>query len=56
MINNNNNPIFLVNGAYNIIELWEAKTPYQKQWKKQWLENAKKLINAYVNDLTDNIL
>ena len=40
----------LIDGAYNIVELWEAKTPYQKQWKKRWLATAKKLVDGLVQN------
>lgn len=32
----------LVDGAYDIVELWPALTPVQKIWKKKWLECARK--------------
>ena len=33
----------LVNEAYDIIELWNAKSPSQESWKKEWLKKAKEL-------------
>ena len=32
----------LIDGAYDIIELWKAESPAQIEWKKRWLENARK--------------
>ena len=34
----------LVDGAYNIVELWDAETKAQKDWQRRWLEKARKLI------------
>lgn len=31
----------LVDGAYNIVELWEAETPSQIEWKRKWLNDAR---------------
>lgn len=33
----------LVDGAYEIVELFNPKSPAQKSWKENWLEKAKKL-------------
>ena len=33
----------LVDGAYDIIELWRADSPSQKVWREDWLKKAKKL-------------
>ena len=30
----------LVDGAYDIIEIWDAKTPEQIKWKKEWMALA----------------
>jgi hypothetical protein len=35
--------IELVDSAYNIVELYDAKSPYQKEWKQRWLEKAREL-------------
>lgn len=41
--------ISLLDGCYEIIELYEPKSPAQVEWKNNWLEKAKKNIDAYVN-------
>ena len=33
----------LIDGAYDIVELWKAETPAQVAWKKDWMEKARKL-------------
>ena len=33
----------LVDGAYDIIELWKAETPFQQAWKDQWMKEAREL-------------
>lgn len=38
----------LVDGAYDIVETHKVETPYQKTWRKNWLENAKKAIDKVV--------
>lgn len=38
--------ISLVDGAKGIVELWEAKTPAQITWKKEWIEQAKKIMEG----------
>ena len=43
----------LIDGAYNIVELWKAETPYQIQWKKEWLKKAKTLIDGLVEDMNN---
>ena len=32
----------LIDGVYEIVELWKAESPSQIEWKKRWLENARK--------------
>lgn len=32
----------LIDGAYEIVELFEAKTPSQIEWKRKWLGAARK--------------
>ncbi len=32
----------LIDGAYDIVEIWPAVTPAQKIWKRKWLDNARK--------------
>jgi hypothetical protein len=31
----------LIDGAYEIVELWPALTPAQKIWKRRWLAEAR---------------
>lgn len=33
----------LLDGAYDIIEIWNAATPAQIEWKKNWLVKAREL-------------
>lgn len=35
--------IELLDGAYDIIEIWKAETPSQKAWKVAWLSKARAL-------------
>ena len=32
----------LIDGCYEIIEIWKAETPSQVEWKRKWLEAARK--------------
>lgn len=32
----------LIDGAYEIVELFEPKCPSQVEWKRKWLESARK--------------
>lgn len=32
----------LLDGTYDIVELWDAITPAQKKWKEEWLALARK--------------
>lgn len=32
----------LIDGCYEIIEIWKAETPSQAEWKRKWLESARK--------------
>ena len=32
----------LIDGAYEMVELFETKTPSQIEWKRKWLESARK--------------
>lgn len=32
----------LLDGCYEIVEIWKAETPSQVKWKRNWLEAAKK--------------
>lgn len=34
----------LVDAAKPIIELWEAKTPAQIEWKREWLDSANRIV------------
>lgn len=38
--------ISLVDGAKTIVELWEAKTPAQIVWKREWLEQARTIMKG----------
>jgi hypothetical protein len=38
----------LVDGAKIMVEIYEPKTIEQKLWKAVWLQEARKLINEYV--------
>lgn len=33
----------LLDGAYDVVELWSAKTPAQAVWKKAWMAKAREL-------------
>lgn len=33
----------LVDGAYDIIELWKPETPAQIEWRRAWMEKAREL-------------
>lgn len=33
----------LINGAYDIIEIWKAESPAQISWKKAWMAKAREL-------------
>jgi hypothetical protein len=33
----------LIDGAYEIVELWRAEFPSQKKWQKAWLKKAREL-------------
>ncbi len=32
----------LIDGCYEIVELFDAKTPNQIEWKRKWLESARR--------------
>lgn len=32
----------MLDGCYEIVELFETKTPSQIEWKRKWLESARK--------------
>lgn len=34
----------LVDGCYNVVELWKPESPSQVEWRKDWLKKAKKLV------------
>lgn len=34
----------LIDGCYVIVELYNTQSPAQEQWKKEWLEKARKLV------------
>lgn len=36
----------LVDGAYNIVELWKAKTPSQQNWKDEWMTKASRHVTV----------
>lgn len=31
----------LIDGCYEVVELWNATTPSQIEWKRNWLERAR---------------
>lgn len=33
----------LIDGAYDIIEIWKAESPSQVAWKKAWMAKAREL-------------
>jgi hypothetical protein len=33
----------LIDGAYDIIEIWKAESPAQIAWKKAWMAKAREL-------------
>jgi hypothetical protein len=35
-----NRAVSLVDGAYDVVELWEPTNPAQKKWKRDWLRGA----------------
>ncbi len=37
----NDEMLSLIDGAYEIVELWKSDTPSQKAWKSNWLSKAK---------------
>jgi hypothetical protein len=40
----------LVDGVTEVVELFETESPAQLEWKKNWLERARKLIGEYVKN------
>ena len=32
----------LINGAYDIVELWKAETPSQQKWRAEWMAQARR--------------
>lgn len=34
----------LLYGAMTVVELWEAQSPAQIEWKKIWIKNARKAL------------
>lgn len=34
--------VSLLDGAYDIVDRYNAETPSQKQWKEDWLQRARK--------------
>ena len=40
----------LLDGCYDIIEIYNATTPAQKEWKKNWLKKAKNAIKEYCEE------
>jgi hypothetical protein len=40
----------LVDGAKDIVETFKTEGKAQEEWKKQWLIDARTLINDYVNN------
>ena len=39
----NHDLVELVDGAYDIVEIWAAESPAQIAWKKAWMAKARKL-------------
>lgn len=35
--------VSLIDGAYDIVEIWKPEGPYNTTWKQQWLERASEL-------------
>ncbi len=35
--------VSLIDGAYDIVEIWKPEGPYNTTWKRQWLERASEL-------------
>lgn len=33
----------LIDGAYDVVELWKVETPAQRKWRVEWLEKARKV-------------
>lgn len=42
----------LVDGVTEVVELFKPESPAQGQWKKDWLERSRKIINEYVTNKT----
>lgn len=36
----------LLDGCYNLVEIWKPESPAQVEWKHRWLKEAKEVINA----------
>lgn len=34
----------LVDGYYEVVELYKPSSPAQKKWKEEWLKKAKRLV------------
>jgi hypothetical protein len=34
----------LIDGAYEIVELWEPTMEHQAEWKRLWLEKAREIL------------
>ena len=35
------NALVLIDGAYNIVEIWQTEGEYNKEWKQEWLKRAR---------------
>lgn len=33
----------LIDGAYEIVEMWKVESPWQSKWKEEWLRKAREL-------------
>lgn len=38
-----NDRLRLIDGAYEIVELYKPQSPAQEEWRKRWLEDARSL-------------
>lgn len=39
----NQKALSLLDGVYEIVELWKAESPSQKKWKSDWLRDVRML-------------
>lgn len=36
----------LLDGCYNLVEIWKPESPAQEEWKRRWLKYAREVIDA----------